>query len=217
MDHTRISIEYFGRSLHHIVNLGTDSEHICDEFLAGSTFQTPVAMRIDYSSHYEMDTEEGRAEWAHLIPPGGHMVYLDDELERGSINNDSLREPEQVTGRPYTVTLFHQFRCLDIIREAYVSLKELKPYTSNTSQRSGSTSGTTAEAALVRHCMNYLRQTILCHPNLRLEPAHNVVGTAIRGYDSTCRDWSKVYEAVKKNHCSNRIQVDDELNCLVNS
>ncbi len=52
------------------------------------------------------------------------------------------------------------------------------------------------------HCLNYLRQTLLCAADLTLEPeiAEGVqnVGQGL-AVTHVCRDWSKVHEYVKKN------------------
>ncbi|KAJ6547830.1 hypothetical protein DFH09DRAFT_1039874 [Mycena vulgaris] len=126
-------------------------------------------MRITSSSHYQLDTEEGAEEYRKLLPSGGHVVHV----------------WEATTGvaKPYTVTLFHQMKCLDILREEY---NDLVP---------GS-----IPSLLTHHCMNYLRQTILCRPNMRLESVKNRVGTATRDYEAVCMDWTRVYEEAERNH-----------------
>jgi hypothetical protein len=125
----------------------------------------PVGMSISYSTHYQIDTKEGEEEWAHLLPSGGHLVHLD---HTGDI-------------RPYTVTLFHQLKCLDYLRQQYITIHDdvSMPYT--------------------QHCLNYLRQTLLCQANIRIESAKDA-GSASRRYDVICNDWTRVYEAAEQNH-----------------
>ncbi|KAJ7578715.1 hypothetical protein C8J56DRAFT_968898 [Mycena floridula] len=142
--------------------------------IAGSlTFEVPqrdpVGMFISYSSHYQVDTEEGAQEFAHLLPESGYLVHLQDE-------EDPTRS------KPYTVALFHQLKCLDLIRQQYIGPEDgpILPFT--------------------RHCLNYLRQSILCCPNLRIESAKNTDGTANRFYDTACHDWTATYEAADNNH-----------------
>lgn len=127
-------------------------------------FGEPVWMRIDQTAHYRADTDEGGEEFAKLVPRGGHTVPIKDE--------------ETGESRIYTVTLFHQLKCLGIIRDNYA---EMRP-----------------PSSVTRHCMNYLRQSILCHPNIKIEPVVNNLGSAVRGYETVCRDWTKVYEEVDK-------------------
>ncbi|KAG2154511.1 uncharacterized protein EDB93DRAFT_166394 [Suillus bovinus] len=129
-------------------------------------FGDPVWMRIDQTAHYSAHTDEGGEEYAKLIPRGGHTVQIKD-AETGE-------------NRVYTVTLFHQLKCLGIIRDDYA---EKRP-----------------PSSIARHCMNYLRQSISCRPNIRIEPTVNNLGTAVRGYETVCRDWTKLYEEVDKLH-----------------
>ncbi|KAH8101717.1 hypothetical protein BXZ70DRAFT_999655 [Cristinia sonorae] len=52
------------------------------------------------------------------------------------------------------------------------------------------------------HCLNYLRQTILCSADVTLEPevveGSRDVGEGV-GVVHVCCDWSKVYDFVEKN------------------
>ena len=60
-----------------------------------------VALRIlQQSMHYGLGTDD----WGTLLPPGGHLVYVDDG---------------QGLPKPHTVALFHQLRCLDILQREY--------------------------------------------------------------------------------------------------
>ncbi|KIJ64926.1 hypothetical protein HYDPIDRAFT_111610 [Hydnomerulius pinastri MD-312] len=139
--------------------------HLSKDLSLSVPFGDPVALRFDKTAHYSLESDDGRAEFNALIPPGGHTVTLPDP------------SGEQVT---YTVTLFHQLKCLGIIRDNYEARQP--------------------PSLLTRHCMNYLRQSVMCHMNLRIEPSVKPAGNAIRGYDAVCRDWTKLYEEVDKIH-----------------
>ncbi|KAH7909382.1 hypothetical protein BJ138DRAFT_1115028 [Hygrophoropsis aurantiaca] len=164
--------------------LGDEEWPLADELSLNVHFGEPVSMRIDQSAHYKPDNSDSSAseEFARLIPPapGGHTVRIP---RPGS-------EPHKKEGetQTYTVTLFHQLKCLGIIRDNYASSVQLpagvqEPLT-----------------GLTRHCMNYLRQSVLCHPDMGLESVVNARGTAERGYDAVCRDWTRLYEEVERNH-----------------
>ncbi|KAJ7792082.1 hypothetical protein B0H13DRAFT_2394081 [Mycena leptocephala] len=131
-------------------------------------FGEEVALRIALTpEHYGVD-ESADEEWDKLLPSGGHLVYVAEDMA--------------VSPTPYTVTLFHQFKCLSIIRAQY----KLPPRTPITPQ--------------TRHCMNYLRQTILCGLNLRIESVEEVSGLTDRYlYDTVCRDWRNLYEEAERN------------------
>jgi len=130
----------------------------------------PVAMTIANSVRYELNTEEGAKDFALLLPSGGHVVH--------KVSEDDPREV-----KTYTVTVFHQLKCLDIIRQETI-LNSSRPLTSS---------------MMTRHCMNYLRQTLLCRPNLGLETSKDGVGT-LWSRNAVCKDWTVLYEAAEKNH-----------------
>jgi len=105
-------------------------------------------------------------EWSSLIPTSGHLVYLKDDA--GQV-------------KKHTVTMLHQFQCLNTIRQQYNAPPDA-PLSS-----------------LTLHCINYLRQSILCHLDLGLESATNVWGTVARSAEYVCRDWTELYKAVEHN------------------
>ena len=120
---------------------------------------------------FQLYTEEGIQDFANSLPSGGHLVWIRPEA-------NATADPE-----PYTVTLFHQLRCLDIVRQGYTKVPE-EP-----------------SPRLLHHCMNYLRQTILCRPHLLLEPVTTSNGlVSDAGYDGICYDWEAVYQEAERNH-----------------
>jgi hypothetical protein len=52
----------------------------------------------------------------------------------------------------YTLAMFHQLACLRHVRDVYVADTGLD------------------SASLVNHCLNYMRQAIMCHGETRIEP-----------------------------------------------
>jgi Mycotoxin biosynthesis protein UstYa len=86
---------------------------------------------------------------------------------------------------PYTVSMVHQLRCLGVLRRDLV--------------REGNASG--GPTALGRHCLNYLKQMVLCRGDMQLESLH--YKTHIDPIDLLgvyeCRDWGAVYDAVQEN------------------
>lgn len=120
-----------------------------------------VAMRIiPWSAYYELESEA----WQRQLPTGGHVVHL--------ANLDG-------TVGTHTVAVFHQLRCCDILRQAYLD------------------EGSHRTSPLASHCMNYIRQTLLCHMDMRNEeqgshPTNN-------GADTLCYDWEAIYEEAERN------------------
>ena len=75
--------------------------------------------------------------------------------------------------------MFHQMHCLQRIRNAIVH---------------GDPGYHT------RHCLNLLRQVILCASDITLDPINiGTDGTDRVGVVHVCRDWEKVYDLVEKN------------------
>jgi hypothetical protein len=74
--------------------------------------------------------------------------------------------------------MFHQMHCLQMIRRAIVR-------------------GDMGHH--IHHCLNFLRQVVLCASDTTLNPLDYVDGTDGLGVVHICRDWEKVYDFVEKN------------------
>ncbi|THU88475.1 hypothetical protein K435DRAFT_679731, partial [Dendrothele bispora CBS 962.96] len=135
-----------------------------------------VVMHYSETTHYQLDHMDSNHEYAKLLPSGQHLVTVDDDS--GVTKN-------------YTVTLFHQMKCLDIIRRTYV-----KHWRSGRSR----TIWSNPDEIFTQHCLNYLHQTILCRPHLGLESTHNSKASASRDFEMVCRDWTEVYKEAECNH-----------------
>ncbi|KAJ7022735.1 hypothetical protein C8F04DRAFT_1137192 [Mycena alexandri] len=81
-------------------------------------------------------------------------------------------------GRTFGIAMFHQMHCLQRIRTAIVQ---------------GDPGHHT------RHCLNLLRQTVLCASDTTLDPLNSAKGTDGLGIVHVCRDWEKVYDFVEEN------------------
>lgn len=87
--------------------------------------------------------------------------------------------------RHFYVSALHQFHCLRIMRTMLEGPQEIW------------------SDEHMHHCLNYLRQMILCNPDLTLEPADVLQ----RDFDNQrfgslhiCRDYITLYEDVKENN-----------------
>ncbi|KAI0700815.1 hypothetical protein C8T65DRAFT_580005 [Cerioporus squamosus] len=120
-----------------------------------------VLLEMDSWTRYTLDSG---AQWAPLFPEGG-IVYL------GPAHT------------PYTVSMMHQLRCLDVVRDQLT-----RPLRDR-------------DAEPTRHCLNYLRQMVTCRGDLQIDPyqyAHKINAVhphAIR----RCKDWNAVYEQAWEN------------------
>ncbi len=124
------------------------------------------------SVHYALETELGVAEWKASLPSGGALLYLGPDF------------------RPFTLSMFHQLRCLDILREILVDF-----------YFDQSPNATYGQQELAQHCMNYLRQTVLCRADLRLENVRAPSGPqmTVPSVTHSCKDWTAVYDAAEEN------------------
>ncbi|KAA1474021.1 hypothetical protein DENSPDRAFT_308479 [Dentipellis sp. KUC8613] len=86
--------------------------------------------------------------------------------------------------RPFSIAMVHQLRCVDILRTA-------------TAHAQG-WDDATHPPELVRHCLNYLRQAVLCQSDVTLD---SVLGNPAHAYSDTaqCRDWDVVYREMLRN------------------
>ena len=85
--------------------------------------------------------------------------------------------------QPYTVAMIHQLRCLDILRENIV--------------RDVDSEG---PSELARHCLNYMKQSIMCRGDTHLEPMQypNHHDPIDKEGIYECKDWGAVYHEVKR-------------------
>ncbi|KAI0311939.1 hypothetical protein OF83DRAFT_706438 [Amylostereum chailletii] len=120
-----------------------------------------VRLFVQDTVHYQLDASSDD-EWSALAPGEGLI----------DIHGD---------GKQYSIALFHQLRCLNLIR---VDLGHI--------QAGGDA---VSPSPIRRHCFNYLRQSALCHSDLNLDSVTE--DNDVRGLHTyACRDWSMVYEAV---------------------
>lgn len=94
--------------------------------------------------------------------------------------------------RTMCVSMFHQLHCVEKMRLALNDPED-----------------PIATIPHLQHCMNFIRQMMLCAADTTLEPADEVVrdesgrevGTRASGVGvtHTCRDWTTVYETVEQN------------------
>ncbi|KAF8520738.1 hypothetical protein BU17DRAFT_75563 [Hysterangium stoloniferum] len=130
----------------------------------------PVRTFIENTAHYQISGDD--AEWAALIPGDG-VVYIGEGKD----------------AQPYTISIYHQLRCLDIIRKGIVSLE------------ANTTSGVPKNSLtpLTHHCVNYLREMVLCRSDIDTDSILGRPKPAVTPDLYQCWDWEAVYTAVKDN------------------
>ena len=122
----------------------------------------PIRMNIEPTKHYQLSGPTANSEWAALAPHNG-IIHLGPHRQ------------------PYSISLFHQLRCLDILRRDIVD-------------------DTSGSSKLSRHCLNYMRQMVLCRADLALDPVlGRPLEARVRPDTNQCVDWRRVYEELEKN------------------
>ena len=142
--------------------------------------------------HYPLLGYASDAEWFALAGSAYGYVRLN------APSNSSCTQPldadgssslkcDKTANRMFVVTMFHEMHCLRLLNLAF------------------DPSDPVGEGH-IKHCLNYLRQMILCDADLTLEPADwekqlSEGGDDLNRQGSThiCRDWETVYDAVEKN------------------
>ncbi|KAF7312204.1 hypothetical protein MIND_00233300 [Mycena indigotica] len=129
-----------------------------------------VSMPIHDTVRFQLETEDGEAEWAASIPGSG-IVYLGEQC------------------RPFSISMFHQIRCLDILRKSISSVWSRNATIDQLGQ--------TRDYELTKHCLNYMRQMVLCRAHPYLDPVLGFPQPNAHPDKDVCLDWSVVYrEAV---------------------
>ncbi|KAF8207227.1 hypothetical protein K438DRAFT_1714149 [Mycena galopus ATCC 62051] len=131
--------------------------------------ENQVLIPIHDTVRYQLDTEDGAAEWRASAEDG--TIYLGEQC------------------RPFSISMFHQIRCLDILRKTLVSVQ----------LRNSSYIQDTEDRDLPRHCMNYLRQMVFCRSRPYLDPVLGYPQPNAHPDTDQCPDWNAVYEEVRRN------------------
>ncbi|KAI1172801.1 hypothetical protein F4777DRAFT_581563 [Nemania sp. FL0916] len=105
--------------------------------------------------------------WQNIFPVG-----------RGFISHP------KIAPNPMGLSVYHQLHCLDGIRRGYWAARNGTHHGSHDIRPSH-----------IRHCIDYLRQSLMCHADMNLEPVNLNLG-GVTGFNSRrkCYDIDKVKE-----------------------
>lgn len=138
-----------------------------------------VALTLENSRHYSLDDPNADAEFQSIYP-GKSLGFVHLGPER----------------RFFGLSMYHQIHCLDSLRLAVLGVRP------HGEHRLGQSGNAHWEMDHVHHCLNYLRQTILCAADLTLEPeveeGSDDAGEGL-GVTHVCKDWSMAYQYVERN------------------
>ncbi|KAJ6448894.1 hypothetical protein C8R45DRAFT_1114960 [Mycena sanguinolenta] len=127
----------------------------------------PVLMPLENTRRYMIEAPESGQEWDSMTP-----------------NNGIIRLGEQ--RRPFSISMFHQLRCISLLRKEMVSAQKTGVVKPN--------------SPLNQHCINYLRQLLFCDADTILDVVLGPLSHPLVVPEFfECKDWQLVYDEVEKN------------------
>ncbi|TFK41685.1 hypothetical protein BDQ12DRAFT_392738 [Crucibulum laeve] len=143
-----------------------------------------AALTIENSHHYALNAPSSDAEYLSMYP--GQLGFL-----RLGPNK-----------RFFGIAMYHQLHCLDSLRQAIIHGPDWMHHSRRAMMGGADPLGKRDQVPHADHCLNYLRQTILCSADMTLEP-ELVLGSQDVGeglaVTHVCKDWSAVHDFAEKN------------------
>ncbi|KAL5499257.1 hypothetical protein ACEPAH_1775 [Sanghuangporus vaninii] len=113
------------------------------------------------TTHYQIYAADGSREWETQFPSDSGYVELGPQ------------------NRTFQLTVFHELRCLGLIRDAVAA------------QSFGE------DSKRLHNCFNYLRELILCRADVTLEEVLDEQHSVNHMFPHVCRDWEALYTAIR--------------------
>ncbi|KAI0505449.1 hypothetical protein F5B22DRAFT_524948 [Xylaria bambusicola] len=147
-------------------------------FKWGASAQETIQTQLDwFSPPGEVNAVFRYQKMYTLRPDNDTNALWDSIFPRG---RGFIKHPD-ISPETHCLSVFHQLHCLDIIRWGYWSAMD------------GVEPSHHAKPSHLRHCFDYLRQSIMCSADTNLEPIIENRG-GVNGFGSLrkCRDFSQV-------------------------
>ncbi|KAK1975220.1 hypothetical protein LZ30DRAFT_738245 [Colletotrichum cereale] len=142
--------------------------------------QIPVTKILEANDDYTRPPDEDELKaWSHIMPLGRGLVMVNSTglPEMPGLNLSSPRGASGWTG------IAHQLHCLYSTKHAFYDL-----YYNRTGDKTEPLFGVGWQLEHLNHCWDYVRQTIMCQPDLTIEWRGEHEGTGW-GYERQCKDW----------------------------
>ncbi|WQF87951.1 Putative mycotoxin biosynthesis protein UstYa [Colletotrichum destructivum] len=156
--------------------------------------EIPVTKILEESNDYTRPPDEDELKaWGHLMPLGRGLVMVNSTglPEMPGLNMSSPRGASGWTG------IAHQLHCLYSTKHAFYDL-----YYNRTGDKTSPLFGVGWQLEHLNHCWDYVRQTIMCNPDLTVEWRGEHEGTGW-GYQRQCKDWGPIYDWLEKHRITN--------------
>ncbi|RDL37562.1 Uncharacterized protein BP5553_04995 [Venustampulla echinocandica] len=152
-----------------------------------------------FPSGYEDTSEEGDKIWDELMPLGAGFLRVPHPRIYAMPRSTRIKG-DQEEAELYSVSMTHQLHCLAVLRHVIIKYEK-----GDKSRFAG--------AGHDYHCLDYIRQAILCAGDTTLDHAdieYNTNGTESRygftGANAThqCRDWEAIREVLIEKRLDNK-------------
>ncbi|KAI1208030.1 uncharacterized protein F4807DRAFT_468906 [Annulohypoxylon truncatum] len=162
-------------------------------FAASLVTALPVGILCFRWGRHMQEIHQTQLNW---FPPPGHLHTVFRRQALFALRPDNISEAlwtslfprgdgfikhPELSPEPTCLAVYHQLHCLDAIRSGYwAAIDGIEP-------------NHHARPAHVRHCIDYLRQSLMCHADTNLESINPDLG-GVTGFDSerTCRNYDRV-------------------------
>lgn len=137
-------------------------------------------------------------DWESLFPYGSGFVRVDNPQQFGLSGGYPLESSTSETTESYCVSVFHQLHCLNSIRS------QLENPGKTHEGHGHDKLSAHANELHVAHCLDYLRQSIMCAGDMSLESAvtdkNGMLIQAVSGWGAThtCKAWDEVFEYTER-------------------
>ncbi|KAM7192069.1 protein of unknown function (DUF3328) domain containing protein [Naviculisporaceae sp. PSN 640] len=156
--------------------------------------------------------------WNKLSPKGKGHIRVENPSSLGlsggfPLHNDA--NPDTTSkAEEYTIAMFHQLHCLAAVQSKMTRLLEWYHETNDKEYLKFVLSQENMADDHVYHCIDYIRQSIMCSGDSTLEKARvGEEGEVVRGVDGwdvthQCRDWDTIFRFAEEYRSRNITGID---------
>ncbi|OHE97130.1 hypothetical protein CORC01_07571 [Colletotrichum orchidophilum] len=156
--------------------------------------EIPVTTILEANDDYTRAPDEDELKaWDHIMPLGRGLVMVNST---GLPDMPGLDQsfPRGASG---WTSISHQLHCVYATKHAFYDL-----YYNRTGDKTQPLFGVGWQLEHLNHCWDYMRQTIMCNPDLTLEWRGKKEGTGW-GYQRQCKAWGPIYDWLEKHRITN--------------
>lgn len=147
-------------------------------------------IKYDLGLEHMEDTPQSEKFWQDLIDNNG-VVSVPTAWALSTGFAPSRAHPDQADHSIYQIDAFHTIHCLYRIRS------KLLGKTVHGEHEPQNTTDSDMELGHTLHCVNYIRQSLMCHADLTLQGTKNM-RSFIKNEGHQCRDWESVAAWAKR-------------------